>query len=362
MKIYLVGGAVRDKLLGLPIKEKDWVVVGATPADMLGLGFQQVGKDFPVFLHPETHEEYALARTERKIGRGYTGFEFNASPLITLEEDLKRRDITINAMAETESGTLIDPYNGATDLKNQILRHVSTAFSEDPVRILRIARFAARFNFKVAETTLQLMKEIVANGEINALVAERVWKELERALLENYPDNFFKILNDCGALDILFPYLKNQAENFTILLKASSLSTKASVRLAAFFHAVDEKDVNIFCKRYRLPTLYRELIQLVTRYLPYYQQAKTLTTDELLSVLQNTDAFRRESRFHDFLTACEAVSNSSFTDFWLECRKVAHDIELKQLTTHYQGKEIADKVKEKRIAAINEWLKKIRSA
>lgn len=191
MKIYLVGGAVRDQVLGLPVKEKDWVVVGATVDDMLRAGYRQVGKDFPVFLHPKTGEEYALARTERKVGRGYTGFAFDAAPTVSLEEDLKRRDLTINAMAQTSTGEIIDPYHGQEDLEKKILRHVSPAFAEDPVRILRVARFNARFGFDVAPDTLQLMRKMVAQGEVDALVAERVWKELERALLEQHPENFF---------------------------------------------------------------------------------------------------------------------------------------------------------------------------
>ncbi len=356
MKIYLVGGAIRDKLLGLPIREKDWVVVGATAADMQHLGFQQVGKDFPVFLHPETHEEYALARTERKIGRGYTGFEFNASPSVTLEEDLKRRDITINAMAETKSGMLIDPYQGQVDLKNKLLRHVSAAFAEDPVRILRVARFAARFNFTVAKTTLSLMQEMVKNGEINALVAERVWKELERALVEKYPEYFFKVLADCGALDILFPYLHNQPAGFAALLKASSLSAKASIRLAALFHAVDEKNARDFCERYRLPVAYRELVQLVIRNLSDYQTAEKLSAEEILHFLQKADAFRRKTRFQDLLKACEAASLQSLTDFWLKCYQVALSIDITQISTNYQGLEIADRIKASRILAIDAWL------
>ncbi len=208
MKTYLVGGAVRDELLGLPVRERDWVVVGATAAQMLDLGYRQVGRDFPVFLHPETHEEHALARTERKTAPGYRGFVVHAEPDVTLEEDLLRRDLTINAMARDEAGGLIDPFNGRADLEARLLRHVSPAFAEDPVRILRVARFAARFahlGFRVADETRALMRRMVAAGEVDALVPERVWQEMERALGEGSPATFFEVLRDCGALAVLFP-------------------------------------------------------------------------------------------------------------------------------------------------------------
>lgn len=205
MRIYRVGGSVRDELLGLPVKDRDYVVVGATPESLVRLGYRPVGKDFPVFLHPETHEEYALARTERKTSRGYKGFEVLASPQVTLEEDLARRDLTINAIAKDEAGQIIDPFNGVSDLKAGILRHVSPAFSEDPVRILRVARFAARFNFQVIPETLSLMKDMVQNGEVNALVAERVWQELAKGLMADVPSRMFLTLRDCDALACILP-------------------------------------------------------------------------------------------------------------------------------------------------------------
>src|SRR3989344_3610887 len=205
MKIYLVGGAVRDKLLGLPVKDRDYVVVGATPEQMTAQGFKPVGADFPVFLHPQTKEEYALARTERKSGRGYKGFTVYAAPDVTLEDDLKRRDLTIHAMAEDESGKLVDPFHGAADLRAGILRHVSPAFGEDPVRILRAARFAARFGFAIAPETLQMMRDMVSSGEVDALVAERVWQELARGLMEKKPSRFFETLRSCGALAKILP-------------------------------------------------------------------------------------------------------------------------------------------------------------
>jgi tRNA nucleotidyltransferase (CCA-adding enzyme) len=205
MQIYRVGGAVRDRLLGLPVQDIDWVVVGATVDEMLARGFQQVGKDFPVFLHPQTHEEYALARTERKSGHGYTGFTVHASPDVTLEEDLLRRDLTINAMAEGEDGAVIDPFNGQADLAARVLRHVSPAFTEDPVRILRLGRFAARFDFAVAEETMALMRQMVEAGEVDHLVAERVWQEISRGLMEDNPARMFEILRECGALARIAP-------------------------------------------------------------------------------------------------------------------------------------------------------------
>src|ERR671939_1527367 len=207
MEIYAVGGAVRDELLGLPVQDRDYVVVGATPEEMIALGFKPVGRDFPVFLHPETHEEYALARTERKSGRGYKGFSVHASPDVTLEEDLRRRDLTINAMAKAEDGTLIDPYGGKRDLEQRILRHVSEAFAEDPVRILRVARFAARFGFRVAPETMALMKQMVASGEADYLVAERVWQEFAKGLMEREPERMFEVLEACSLQKKLVPEL-----------------------------------------------------------------------------------------------------------------------------------------------------------
>ena len=203
MKIYAVGGSVRDELLGLPVTDRDFVVVGATPAEMVKLGYKPVGKDFPVFLHPETKEEYALARTERKTARGYHGFEFHAAPDVTLEEDLARRDLTVNALAKDDAGNIIDPFGGVADLKARVLRHVGPAFAEDPVRILRVARFAARFDFSIAPTTLQLMREMVVHGEASALVAERVWQELARGLMEREPSRMFRVLTECGAAAVV---------------------------------------------------------------------------------------------------------------------------------------------------------------
>ena len=308
---------------------------------MLQMGFRQVGKDFPVFLHPETKEEYALARTERKIGLGYTGFEFNASPTVTLEEDLKRRDVTINAMAETPEGEVIDPFNGQADLKNGILRHVSSAFAEDPVRILRIGRFAARFGFQVAPETVALMKQMVEKGEVNALVPERVWKELERALTEKQPEQFFFVLHAANADKILFPPV-----DITALRKAAHHNEIGEVRFAVLFHALPTEDLKKFCERYPLPSRYAELALLLNKNLPDFKIAKELSAEAILELLTKTDAFRRESRFLAFVRACEICSTES-SAFIQACFEAAKKITI-------------DSVKEKSGAAIGAEIKKLR--
>ncbi len=341
MKIYLVGGAVRDALLNNPIHERDWVVVGANPQEMLDLGYRQVGKDFPVFLHPKTHEEYALARTERKTGRGYTQFSCDASPHVTLEEDLLRRDITINAMAQTDDGNIIDPFNGQQDLKNKILRHVSPAFAEDPVRILRIGRFAARYGFDIAPETWLLMRQMVREGEVDALVPERVWQEMSRALGEPQPQRFFEVLRTCGALAILLPELDalygvpNPARwhpeidsgihTLMVLEQAARLSTEPVVRFAALLHdlgkgmtpmagwpshhgheALGVPLVKAIAKRYRIPHEYADLAVLVTQYHGHCHDMLKQKPSTVLKLLEHLDAFRRPARFEQFLLACEA--------------------------------------------------------
>ncbi|HEV2613131.1 MAG TPA: multifunctional CCA tRNA nucleotidyl transferase/2'3'-cyclic phosphodiesterase/2'nucleotidase/phosphatase [Gammaproteobacteria bacterium] len=291
MKVYLVGGAVRDKLLGLPIQEKDWVVVGSTPEEMMKLKYRPVGKDFPVFLHPETHEEYALARTERKTGKGYTQFVFHASPDVTLEEDLKRRDLTINAIAE-ENGKYIDPYHGQEDIKHKLLKHVSEAFIEDPVRILRVGRFLARFyylGFSVAPETLKLMQEMVKLGEVDALVADRVWQEMDRALGEKNPEKFFEVLEQCGAVNILFPYIKSPP-NFK--------NGKSSIRFAYLFLNNNQENIEFFCKQYPVPVYYRELAILANQ----YHSTSAKTPEDIIALLEKLDAYRRPERFDDVLT------------------------------------------------------------
>ncbi|OAI49396.1 hypothetical protein AYO45_02750 [Gammaproteobacteria bacterium SCGC AG-212-F23] len=358
MQIFLVGGAVRDELLKYGHHEKDWVVVGSTPEEMLQKGFRQVGKDFPVFLHPKTHEEYALARKERKTGKGYTAFDFDASTTVTLEDDLKRRDFTINAMAKTAEGVLIDPYDGKNDLDNKILRHVSPAFAEDPVRILRAARFMARYahlGFHIAPETIALMKTMVANGEVNALVPERVWKECERAFSEKNPECFFSVLNDCGALSVLFPEMQFSEKN---LAKISVAVTDALVRFAAFFHHISQDNFLKLNTRYRIPAEYTELTLLVITQLLSYQKASQLSAEDIFQLLSSLDAFRREKRFENFLQACEAVSPLSQSSWLRKCFMAAKKIDAHSLVEmKLQGKALGEKIREQRILAIAELKK-----
>jgi tRNA nucleotidyltransferase (CCA-adding enzyme) len=302
VKVYLVGGAIRDELLGLPVKERDYVVVGATPEDiekMLRDGFKPVGKDFPVFLHPQTHEEYALARTERKTGHGYKGFKFHASPEVTLEEDLKRRDLTINAMARPqEGGALIDRFGGERDLEARLLRHVSDAFAEDPVRILRVARFAARFGdrgFEVAPPTMKLMQDMVRSGEADYLVPERVWQEFARGLAEPRPDLMLEVLRRSGLLGKMFPEIKDWPKRF---------SGSVPVRFAHLVWPLDEGEVDELCTRLRVPGDVRELAQSAVarnKHLLTVQDRMLEDPRPLLQLLQGTDAFRRPERFAEFL-------------------------------------------------------------
>ncbi|MBL8266239.1 multifunctional CCA addition/repair protein [Steroidobacter sp.] len=345
MKIYLVGGAVRDELLGLAVRERDWVVVGARPEELLAQGFKAVGKDFPVFLHPKTGEEYALARTERKTGPGYRGFDTMFSPDVTLEQDLERRDLTINAIARDEAtGVLVDPFNGQRDLQERWLRHVSSAFVEDPVRVLRLARFAARFaplGFKVAPETMELVREIAARGELDALVSERVWQETQRALEMPAPRQFFEVLREGNALSVIFPEvdalfgvpqpeqwhpeIDTGVHTMMVLDQASQLSDDPVVRFAALTHdlgkattpthelprhiAHEERGVDIviqLCDRLRIPNAYRELGVLVSRYHLHMHKIAELRPKTMLELLENLDAFRRPARFEQFLLACEA--------------------------------------------------------
>lgn len=346
IELYLVGGAVRDHLLGFEQQDRDWVVVGATPADLLARGFKPVGNDFPVFLHPQTGEEYALARTERKTAQGYHGFQFHTAPDVRLEDDLIRRDLTINAMAQASDGSIIDPYGGQRDLQARLLRHVSPAFAEDPVRILRVARFAARFaplGFTVAPETQQLMREMVAAGEVDALVPERVWQEMVRALAEPAPDCFFEVLRECGALAVLFPEI-NQLfgvpqradyhpeidcgiHTLMVLQQAVKLSPDPEVRFAALTHdlgkgvtpadilpshydheAASRRLVIALCERYKIPNRFRELAEHVAQYHTHIHKGFELLPKTLLKVLEATDAFRKPERFLQLLLACEADS------------------------------------------------------
>jgi len=341
VKIYRVGGAVRDALLGRPREDTDWVVVGATPAEMEAQGFRRVGADFPVFIHPQTGEEYALARTERKSGRGYKGFTVDSSPSVTLEEDLMRRDLTINAMAEDEDGRIIDPFGGRRDLEQGILRHVSGAFVEDPLRVLRVARFAARFDFRVAEETLELMRTMSASGELDALVPERVWTETERAMSEPHARRFIEVLRECGALrpvfpeiDALFgvpqppqyhPEIDTGVHTLMVLDAACALSSDPAVRFAALVHDLGKgttpreewpshhdhdrrgaKLVEALCQRYRAPNRFRELAVMVARYHLDCHRIGEMRPDTILGRLEALDALRRPERIEGFLLACEA--------------------------------------------------------
>jgi tRNA nucleotidyltransferase (CCA-adding enzyme) len=307
LETYLVGGAVRDRLLGREVEERDWVVVGATPERMLALGYRQVGRDFPVFLHPETGEEYALARTERKSGHGYTGFVVDSDPGVTLEQDLARRDLTVNAMAEDAAGNLVDPWGGLSDLRAQILRHVSPAFVEDPLRVLRVARFAARYaplGFTIAPETLALMRQIAASGELLHLPAERVWQELERALGEASPQTFFATLGDCGAQAALFPDWPVEPDQLQRLQRAAELCGAGEVRFAALTAQLPPEALTRLCERLRAPNSYREMSLLCSRFGAGAAQPGAEST---LALLDNTDAWRRPERFADFLVACSAI-------------------------------------------------------
>lgn len=328
MKTYRVGGSVRDELLGLPVKDHDHVVVGASVEEMERLGFRPVGKDFPVFLHPKSHEEYALARTERKTGRGYKGFTVFAAPEVTLDEDLARRDLTINAIARDDvDGRLIDPYDGAGDLKRGILRHVSPAFVEDPVRILRVARFAARFGFMIADETMALMRRMVIDGEADHLVPERVWQEFAKGLMEGRPSRMFEVLRDCGALERVIPeveqlFLKSSAAEATdaghhtlhVLDYAAARGHSLEIRYATLFHdtgqvAVGESGADLVrqaSERLRAPGDCRDLAVLAVALLPLAHAALAANADSLVDLLQRADAFRRPERFASLLAVCEA--------------------------------------------------------
>ncbi len=311
MEIYIVGGAVRDELLGLPVVDRDYVVVGATPEAMTTLGYKAVGRDFPVFLHPHTHEEYALARTERKTARGYHGFEFHAAPDVTLEQDLARRDLTINAMARDQAGQLIDPFNGAADLKARLFRHVGPAFVEDPVRILRVARFAARFEFAIAPETLALMREMVVRGEVDALVAERVWQELSRGLLESHPSCMLAALEACGALSIVLRELVSALAGAALRGRQQVLDTAAAAaadlaqRFALLTMRADAEALAALCSRLRVPQECADLALLAARHQRPVAAADGLDAAGLLSLLQALDALRRPHRFQQWLAVIE---------------------------------------------------------
>lgn len=404
MKIYLVGGAVRDELLGLDARERDWVVVGARPEELLDQGYKPVGKDFPVFLHPKNGEEYALARTERKTGRGYRGFDTLFSPDVTLEQDLERRDLTINAIARDEqTGEIFDPFNGQGDLRERWLRHVSPAFVEDPVRVLRIARFAARFaplGFRVAPETMQLLREIAARGELDALVPERVWQETQRALEMPAPRQFFEVLREGHALPIIFPEvhelfgvpqpaqwhpeIDTGLHTMMVLDQATQLSPDPVVRFAALVHdlgkgttpkdelprhiAHEERGVALveaMCERLKIPNAYRELGVLVSRYHLHMHKITELRASTLLELLERLDSFRRPARFEQFMLACEAdargrkgLEQRHYPNprFLARAREVAVAVTLsEEERAGLQGFEIARRLHDKRIHALKHF-------
>ena len=400
MEVYLVGGAVRDEQLGLPVKERDWCVVGATPEELLSKGYRQVGKGFPVFLHPETNEEYALARTERKTGAGYHGFEFQTSPDVPLEADLGRRDLTINAMARDADGNLIDPFDGMADLENRVLRHVSDAYSEDPVRILRTAKFKARFaglGFELAGETLDLMTQMVSAGEADSLQADRVWQETEAALAGPNPHLYFQVLRDCGALAVVFPELDALfgvpqppqwhpeidcgLHALMVLEQSAKLSDDVAVRFAALVHDLGKattakeklpshpgherrsvKLVNKMSKRLPVPRACRELGVLVAEYHAHCHRAFELKPQTILKLLKEIDAFRRPERYQKFLLACEADARgrTGFEDrpypqaAYLErAGKEAGRVKADQVTdTAANGAAIGAEIDKKRLEAI----------
>ncbi len=402
MEVYLVGGAVRDRLLGLPIRERDWVVVGARPEELERQGYIPVGREFPVFLHPQTKEEYALARLERKVSPGYRGFTTQFSPDVTLEEDLRRRDLTVNAMAEDPSGGIIDPYGGRRDLGNKVLRHVSDAFVEDPVRILRLARFAARFadlGFTVADETLVLMRQMVSSGEVDALVPERVWQETERALAESRPDVFFQTLRDCGALAVIFPEINalygvpqpprwhpeiDTGVHVMLAVRyAASIGAPTSVRFAVMMHdlgkALTPSDqwpshrgheeagvplVEALSQRLRVPNGYRELAVLGARHHAVVHRAAELRTDTLLRLFEATDAFRRPERFAELLQVCESDARGRTglesqpypqSAYLQRARDAAAAAQLsEEERAGLKGPAIGEKIRLKRLAAISE--------
>lgn len=397
MKTYLVGGAVRDALLDYPVVERDWVVVGSRPEDLLTKGYQQVGKDFPVFLHPQTKDEYALARTERKKGHGYTGFSVHYDPGVTLEEDLIRRDLTVNAMAQDSDGNIIDPYGGQRDLQDRILRHVSGAFVEDPLRVLRTARFAARYHhlgFIVAPETTALMSDIVRQGELQHLPAERIWIELDRALGEDSPDVFIKVLRSCGALKVLLPEVEalfgvpqtaqhhpeidSGVHTLMALQQSVKLSQARDVRFAVLLHdlgkgttchsewprhiAHEKRGVKLVenaCNRLKAPNLYRDLAVKVCEYHLHSHRARELRGKTLLKLLRATDGLRRPEQFEAFLLACEADARGRLgleeraypqADYLRRARDLAASVNAAQFRDRgLQGKAIGDAIQTEQV-------------
>jgi len=406
MEMFMVGGAVRDRLLGLPVVDRDWVVVGATPEQMVEDGYLPVGENFPVFLHPTTKEEYALARTERKTAKGYHGFTFYTSPGVTLEEDLARRDLTVNAIAETPDGRIIDPFNGQDDIVNKVLRHVSSAFSEDPVRILRIARFKARFSelaFDIAADTYSLMRSMVANGETDALVAERVWQETDRALDTVHPRAYFETLRECDALRVIFPELNalfgipqpaewhpeidSGLHSMMSLDQACALSTDKAIRFAALCHDIGKADTpksewpkhhgheergaqkcKTLCARLRIPNDIRDLAVLVARHHTKVHKVFDLQANTLTRFLTELDVLRKPQRFEQFLLACEADARgrSGFqhrdypqATFLQSAARVFEGVNAAVIAKkELQPKLIAQRIHQARVSAIKSFIRK----
>jgi len=403
MQIYKVGGAVRDRLLGREVSEIDWVVVGASAEQMLELGYRPVGADFPVFLHPQTGEEYALARTERKSGRGYGGFTFFASPEVTLEEDLIRRDLTVNAMAEDDHGTLIDPYGGQRDLAARLLRHVSPAFAEDPLRVLRVARFAARYapmGFSVAAETMALMRELSESGELTALTPERSWKEISRALMEPRPDVFIQVLRDCGALrvllpevDVLFgipqppahhPEIDTGVHVLSVLRQCAEHQQPLTVRWACLLHDVGKgltpeaewprhiahehkglKLIRAINQRCKAPKDCQELALQVGEFHTHGHRALELKPSTLLKLLQGFDVFRRPQRFEEFIAACEMDARGRLgleqreypqADYLRAAMHAARAVAVQPLLARgLQGAELGNALQEERLQAVRQF-------
>ncbi|WP_368939784.1 multifunctional CCA addition/repair protein [Proteus mirabilis] len=403
MKIYLVGGAVRDQLLNLPVKDRDWVVVGATPETLLQQGYQQVGKDFPVFLHPDTHEEYALARTERKSGSGYTGFTCYAAPDVTLEDDLQRRDLTINAIAYSAKGEYIDPYHGIDDIHAKLLRHVSDAFSEDPLRVLRVARFAARFaplGFTIAPETMSLMQEMTNSGELNALTAERVWKETEKALHSQAPQVYFEILHQCGALKILFPEINalfgvpapkkwhpeidTGIHTMMVLAMASRLTDDIAVRFSALCHDLGKGVtpvenwphhhghgpagvplVEALCQRYRIPNQIRDLAKLAAKYHDHLHRIEKMRPSKIIRLFDAIDAWRKPEHIDQLAIISEAdargrqgAENLPYPQgiFFRQAFKIANQVDVKSIVSRgLKGSAIREALTKQREVAIIEW-------
>lgn len=404
MDIYLVGGAVRDALLGRPVSERDYVVVGATPEHMVNAGFRPVGADFPVFLHPTTHEEYALARTERKSGQGYGGFTFYTSPDLTLEDDLIRRDLTINAMAQDEQGQIIDPYGGQQDLHDRVLRHVSPAFAEDPLRVLRVARFAARYaplGFTVAPETLELMRGLVHSGELAYLTPERVWKELERALAEDRAEVFIEVLRACDALKVLLPEIEqlfgvpqrpqhhpevdSGVHTLMTLQRACEAGFSTRVRFAALLHdlgkALTPEDewprhfqheerglqpVRDVCQRFRVPSAYRDLAELVCREHLLCHRVQDLRAGTVWRLLQRLDVLRKPERVEEFIQACLCDARGRLgleqrpypqADFLRESMQIVRKIRASDVPEHLNGASIGEALVMMRIEAIADFQK-----